>query len=166
MIRQAKKEDIPRILEIYAKAKDFMCKTGNPTQWNGSYPDEAVLLMDIQKQHLFVMEDSKNLYACFALIGGNDPTYDYIEGGRWSSNSPYGTIHRIAGDGTKKGILEECVQFARLKYQYLRIDTHEDNKPMQGAILKNSFSYRGIIYLSNGSPRLAYDWIEKEDKSL
>ena len=109
--------------------------------------------------NLFVMEDSKNIYGCFALIGGNDSTYDYIEGGQWSSNSSYGTIHRIAGDGTKKGVLEECVQFARLKYQYLRIDTHHDNKPMQGAILKNGFSHRGIIYLANGSPRLAYDWI-------
>ena len=33
MIRLAKEEDIPRLLEIYAMAKEFMRKTGNPTQW-------------------------------------------------------------------------------------------------------------------------------------
>ena len=43
MIRPATEHDLPRLLEIYASAKHFMHTHGNPTQWNGSYPDEETL---------------------------------------------------------------------------------------------------------------------------
>ena len=38
----------------------------------------------------------------------------------------------------------------------IRIDTHKDNKIMQGLLERHGFSYCGIIYLLNGAPRLAY----------
>ncbi len=159
MIRLAQKSEIQDILKIYSVAKKFMRENGNPTQWNGSYPDKETLLGDIDKKHLFVCEeaDSGELYGCFALIGGDDPTYAYIEG-KWKSAAPYAAIHRIASNGTKKGVFCECVRYARTKYDHLRVDTHEDNIPMQRAILKNGFEYTGIIYLENGSPRMAYEW--------
>lgn len=161
MLRIAEKEDIDRLLEIYFAARKFMHENGNPTQWGSNYPDEEILQKDIEKKHLFVIkkEDTDTICGCFALIGGNDPTYDVIEGGQWMSDSPYGTIHRMASDGSGKGLFEKCVQFARTKYDHLRVDTHENNKTMQHVILKNSFEYRGIIYLSDGSPRKAYEWI-------
>lgn len=159
MIRLATAHDIPRILEIYASAKSFMRTSGNPNQWNGAYPDKETLICDIEKDHLFVMfDDNLGIYGCFALIGGNDPTYSYIEG-KWKSTLPYGTIHRIEGDGRKNGVFAECTEFSRTRYSHLRVDTHEDNKPMQRAILRDGFNYAGIIYLENGDPRLAYEWI-------
>ena len=36
-----------------------------------------------------------------------------------------------------------------------------DNKVMQHCILKEGFTYQGIISLEDGSPRLAYEWINK-----
>ncbi len=160
MIRLAKKEEIEEILSIYEAAKIFMRKNGNPTQWNDGYPQKELLLSDIEKGELFVFEqESGRLSACFALIGGVDPTYGYIEGGSWMSDSAYGTIHRIASDGTEHGVFRKTVCFAKKTYHHLRVDTHEDNKPMQHVILKEGFSYRGIIYLENGDPRLAYEWI-------
>lgn len=159
MIRKAEKSDICRILEIYESAKSFMHNHGNPNQWNGSYPEKELLEADVDKGHLYVMYDEEDrLYGVFALIGGEDPTYGYIEG-QWKSTTYYGTIHRIAGDGSVRGILEECCGFARQTYNHLRVDTHEDNKPMQKAVAKNGFVYRGIIYLENGDPRFAYDWV-------
>ena len=157
MIRQATEKDISRLLEIYSSAKTFMHTNGNPNQWNGAYPDKDVLRADIEKGNLYAMYDGGRIYGCFALIGGDDPTYAYIEGG-WKSDSPYGTIHRIAGDGTKHGIMRECFDFARGKYDHLRVDTHEDNKPMQNAVKKCGFEYAGVIYLKDGSPRLAFEW--------
>lgn len=159
MIRLAKPEDIGRLLEIYDNAKLYMIKTGNPTQWNGSYPDRETLEEDIRKSQLFVMEENGGIYGCFALIGGEDPTYAVIEGGSWKSDTPYGTIHRIAGDGTRRGVFAECVLWARQKYNHLRVDTHEDNKPMQKVILENGFTYQGIIYIEDGTPRLAYELV-------
>lgn len=39
----------------------------------------------------------------------------------------------------------------------IRVDTHRDNISMQKMLLKNGFKYCGIIYLKDGSERLAYD---------
>ena len=47
MIRKAQPEDLPRILEIYAFARQFMRETGNPTQWAGGYPKEELIRKDI-----------------------------------------------------------------------------------------------------------------------
>lgn len=34
-IRKAEMKDMARILEIYAYARDYMVRTGNPKQWAG-----------------------------------------------------------------------------------------------------------------------------------
>lgn len=162
MIRLAKKEEMKRLFEIYAAAKAFMDKSGNPNQWDKNYPGEDALLYHIERDELFVVESRSGdgICACFALIDGIDPTYHVIDGGAWLSNAPYGTIHRVASDGTEKGLFDRIVKFARIRFDHLRIDTHEDNKPMQHVILKNGFKYCGIIYLEDGAPRLAYEWIK------
>ena len=43
------------------------------------------------------------------------------------------------------------------KRQYVRIDTHEDNKPMQGALKKFGFRECGVIHLERGAERIAFD---------
>ena len=43
----------------------------------------------------------------------------------------------------------------------IRIDTHRDNKIMQHNILKHGFTYCGIIYLTSGDERLAYQKLIK-----
>ena len=63
----------------------------------------------------------------------------------------------MAGDGTLHGVLGMIVAFCSRKISHLRIDTHEDNKVMQRAISKNGFQKRGIIYIEDGSPRIAYE---------
>ncbi len=158
MIRKAKNDELQTILAIYASAKNFMHTHGNPNQWNGAYPDKDTLASDIDMGHLYVMADENDtLYGVFALIGGKDATYEHIDG-KWRLDAPYGTIHRIASDGTKRGVMRECFDFAREIYSNLRVDTHEDNKPMQNAVKRCGFVYAGIIYLADGSPRLAYEW--------
>ena len=42
----------------------------------------------------------------------------------------------------------------------IRVDTHRDNAPMRRVIEENRFTCCGIIYLADGSPRLAFEWIE------
>ncbi len=161
MVRPVKKEEIDRVLEIYASAREFMCRSGNPTQWSGGYPGRELLLEDIQKGQLFGIEkeNESGLRGVFALISGEDPTYGFIDG-KWLSSAPYGTIHRVASDGSGKGMFKRCVEFARKYYNHLRIDTYKDNLPMQRVISENGFVYCGIIYLENGDPRMAYEWAE------
>lgn len=159
-IRQAVTDDLLRILEIYAYAREFMKKTGNPTQWSDKHPAKAVLERDIENGSLYAVWDEHTIHAVFALVLGSEPTYTRIENGQWLSKLPYGTMHRIASDGEIRGIFGEIVEFCSEKIPHLRIDTHENNKVMQHLIEKNGFEKCGIIYVADGTPRIAY---EKQD---
>lgn len=152
----AKETDLPRILEIYDIAKAYMRASGNPNQWNGAYPDPETLRTDIEKQRLYVYKKNGNIHGVFMLLLEEEPTYAYIEDGSWREETPYGTIHRLAGDGEVKGLFAKCVAFCEGKVKYLRADTHFDNHTMQHLLEKNGFERRGIIYLKNGDPRIAY----------
>lgn len=152
----AKEADLPRILEIYDIAKAYMRASGNPNQWNGAYPDPETLRTDMEKQRLYVYKKNGRIHGVFMLLLEEEPTYAYIEDGSWREETPYGTIHRLAGDGEVKGLFAKCVAFCEKKVPYLRADTHFDNHTMQHLLEKNGFERRGIIYLKNGDPRIAY----------
>lgn len=163
-IRKAKLEDLDRILEIYAYARAFMVKTGNPTQWGDGYPKRKLLIEDIGKEQLYVCERDSQIHGVFVFVIGDDPTYEIIEDGAWPNDLPYGTIHRIASDGQEKGILKLCVEFCSRQIDTLRIDTHHDNAVMQHAIEQNGFQKCGIIYAADGSPRIAYQLVDATEK--
>jgi len=156
-IRKAEMADLPRILEIYAYAREFMEKTGNPNQWKKTNPPRETLEADIPARNLYVVE-KEGIHGVFAYFTEPDPTYAYIEGGAWLDDSPYGTIHRIAGDGSG-GIFAAVLQYVTCLNPHVRIDTHEDNKVMQHILHKNGFRRCGIIYLANGEPRIAFEKI-------
>ena len=155
-IKKASPEDLQAIMKIYAGARAFMAKTGNPNQWKTGHPPRQLLEQDIREGNLYVLSCEGEIHGVFAFFLGEDPTYRVIQGNGWRSSAPYGTIHRIAGDGNG-GILHACVGFCRKQIGYLRIDTHEDNRVMQGALRKEGFAPCGIIHIADGSPRIAYD---------
>ena len=158
MIRQATVRDIPEILRIYDAARAFMRRSGNMTQWSGGYPSEEIVRADIMRGVSYVLEnEAGHLYAVFALIPGDDPTYAHIEGA-WRDDSPYATIHRAGSDGTERGTFRAILAFARAQHEHLRADTHADNLPMQNCLTQSGFTYCGIIYLKSGDPRRAYEW--------
>ena len=158
-IRHTRVEDIPRLQALFSHARSFMLETGNPSQWTAAYPSEELLRKDIGSRDSYVVEDEKQtVIATFVLRGGVDPTYDVIYEGRWLNDAPYATIHRIASDGTRKGILHLAMQFAQLDYNNIRIDTHRDNQVMRNAIAKEGFVYCGIIHCWNGDERVAYQF--------
>ncbi len=156
IVRNATPDDLPRIEEIYAGARAFMEKTGNPHQWGKTNPPHAWLVEDIEKQLLHVITDSRGIHGVFYFWIGEDPTYGKIEDGSWRSEEPYGTIHRIASDGSG-GILRAAVEFCSRQISHIRIDTHHDNVVMQHCVAKLGFQRSGIIHLANGSPRIAYE---------
>ena len=156
----AKESDLPRVLEIYAYARSFMAKTGNPTQWAGSYPQRELLEEDIANSGLYVVTEGGTICGVFYFVIGPDPTYAVIEKGAWHSDKTYGTIHRIAGNGTG-GVFGAALDFCRSKIDYLRIDTHDDNKVMQHVVTKHGFKACGIIYTDDGTPRIAFDRLEQ-----
>ena len=138
-----------------------MAQTGNPTQWGKTEPKVSQLKMDIAEKKLYVIE-SDGVHGVFFFTVGEDPTYAVIENGCWLSDEPYGTIHRIAGDGSG-GIFAACLEFCSRMISHLRIDTHRGNLPMRRALEKAGFTFCGRITLIGGSedgdPRLAFEKI-------
>lgn len=159
-ITEAKPEHIPEILRVLNAARIFMCRNGNPIQWAEGYPSKAMIEEDIRLGVGYVIletEQSGQPSGYFVLMDGPDPTYSEIYDGAWSYDKPYGVIHRLASDGSLRGIASAVFDFAASRYLYLRIDTHRDNAVLQQILKQHLFAYCGIIYLANGSPRLAFD---------
>lgn len=176
MIRLARYDDLDRIMEIYQEARNYMEANGNPDQWGKNHPPRQLLEEDIGMGQLYVYtenrkaqtEDSikepailhgETIHGVFAFIIGADPTYTYIEEGAWLNDEIYGTIHRIAGDGVAKGVFEKCLDFCKSRIDNLRIDTHHKNYIMQHLVEKNGFERCGIVYMEDGSPRIAYQYL-------
>lgn len=157
MIRLAKYQDLPKILEIYEYARQFMRAQGNPSQWGSTHPEEDILAADIDNNVLYVIEENNQIHGVFAFIIGEDSTYDIIDQGEWRCSDTYGTIHRVAAANGTHGIVEQVVDYCKSLHPYIRIDTHEKNLVMQHLIQKTGFEKSGIIYAYDGSPRLAYE---------
>ncbi len=158
MIRAAQTQDLNAIETVYTAARAFMRASGNMRQWVDGYPQRDLLAADIQKGQLFVLEENGCVHGAFAFILGEDPTYGYIENGKWPNSKPYGTIHRIGTDGKIKGAVKAALDFALQYTDEVRADTHEDNRPMQHVLAKNGFVRCGVIYLEDGAPRIAYQY--------
>lgn len=155
-IRLATYDDLDEIRNIFLVAKSKMVSDGNLEQWKDIDYPFCYTKEDIDKRQCYVIEnDNKELVATFVYIIGEDPTYSYIEG-KWLNNNKYGTIHRIASNNKEKHIFKTVLDYVLSSRIDIRIDTHKDNKRMKHLIEKNGFTYCGIIYVRDGTLRLAY----------
>lgn len=154
-IRKAQATDLERLMEVYAAAREIMRRSGNPNQWGSEKPPRSAIEEDIRSGNGYVVLDGGVLCGAFAFLKGEDPTYGFIEGA-WLNDEPYGTVHRLASDGTRRGILEACLRFCEEEVDNVRVDTHEDNRIMRHLLAKYGYTECGIIYLANGEPRRAY----------
>ena len=163
VIRPATPADLPALRPVFEAAKGIMRADGNLTQWAApGFPDDTLLLRDITRGGGFVIESvipseaKESLVAYFALLPSPEPTYDRIDGA-WLTDAPYGVIHRMASYPDVHGIFSAVLDYAAARYTHLRIDTHRDNHIMQHLIEKHNFTYCGIIWLEDGTERLAYE---------
>ncbi len=160
-IRKTEPADMSRIMEIYAGARKFMAEHGNPNQWGPTnWPPEALIRQDIARGTSYVCEEEGRTVGTFFFAFGRDiePAYAEITEGEWLDGSPYGVVHRIASDGTVKGVGAFCLGWAYAQCGHLRIDTHGDNRVMQGLLEKLGFVHCGTIFVEEDDfPRLAYE---------
>lgn len=170
-IRKATRQDFDRMMEIFAFARSFMAEHGNPNQWGPSnWPPEDLILKDIRDEKSYVcLNDEGRVIGTFFFDFGEsiEPTYRKITDGAWLDESPYGVIHRIAGDGSEKGIGAFCINRAFEKCKHLRIDTHADNIVMQNLLKKLGFVHCGTIFVEkDNSPRLAFEKTNSKKESI
>ncbi len=161
-IRKAVTQDLARIMEIYAYARDFMERTGNPNQWGRTnWPPKELIREDIREGNSYVcLNDTGRVVGAFFFAQGEDvePTYREITDGSWLFSGRYGVVHRIASDGSEKGIGAFCLNWAYERCGHLRIDTHGDNVVMQGLLRKLGFVHCGTVFVrEDHDPRLAFE---------
>ncbi len=160
-IRKSTERDFDRMMEIYICARRFMAEHGNPNQWGPTnWPPETLIHQDIAQGNSYVCVHEGRVVGTFFFICGKDiePVYAGITEGKWLDDSPYGVVHRIASDGTVKGVGAFCLNWAFEQCGHLRIDTHGDNRIMQRVVEKLGFAHCGTIYVEEDNyPRLAYE---------
>lgn len=167
-IRKSEPADIGRIMEIYAGARKFMAEHGNPNQWGPTnWPPEALIREDMANGNSYVcLNDIDRVIGTFFYVQGDEiePTYREIEDGAWIGPGPYGVVHRIAADGSEKGIGSFCINWAYGQCGHLRMDTHGDNKVMQSLLKKLGFVHCGTIHVvEDNDPRLAFEKTSAKD---
>lgn len=156
-IRPTTYADLDALTVIFSYARAQMAADGNPTQWGDGYPTREQLENDIQRGVSYVIVHEGVPCATFVFIIGDDPTYAYIEDGQWLDDTlPYGTIHRIASNGQRRGIFRTILDWCSAQCSNIRIDTHQANARMIHLIEQAQFTHCGIIYTRDNSPRMAY----------
>ncbi|HEX9980205.1 MAG TPA: GNAT family N-acetyltransferase [Flavobacterium sp.] len=156
-VREATQADIDVILLIVDEARNIMRETGNATQWDNGYPSREIISDDINRRQAFICVADGEIAGYFCFIKGTDPDPNYtaIEGA-WLDDAPYGVIHRLASGRKVKGIARKAFDFAFSQTSNIRVDTHHDNIPMQNFLKKAGFTYCGVIYVHDGTPRDAF----------
>ena len=161
-IRKAIEQDFDRIMAIYEHARRFMAEHGNPDQWGPTnWPPEDLIHEDIKNGDSYVcINDAGDVAGVFYYVSGTDiePTYRVIADGKWIGDDHYGVVHRIASDGSQKGIGAFCISWAYEQCGHLRMDTHNDNKVMQNLLTKLGFVHCGTIFVrEDKNPRMAFE---------
>jgi GNAT superfamily N-acetyltransferase len=161
--RKATETDINNIMNIIAQAQAYFKEQGI-NQWQNNYPNVETINNDIANKNSYVLIKDNNIVATAAVSFDGEKTYDFIYAGEWISNNEYAVIHRIAVDNTYKGlglssqIIKHVEELCLNKGVHsIKVDTHEENISMQKLIKKNKFQYCGIIYLEDGSKRIAFE---------
>ncbi len=161
--RKANEEDVKNIMNIIKQAQAWFKEQGI-NQWQNNYPNIETIINDINNNYSYVLSKDNIVIGTAAVSFDGEKTYDSIYDGKWMSNDKYAVIHRMAIDPNYKGLGLASVLFRYIEELCLgrsiysiKVDTHEENLPMQKSFYKNAFQYCGIIYLEDKSKRMAFE---------
>jgi GNAT superfamily N-acetyltransferase len=163
--RKAAESDVKRIMAIINQAQAYF-KAHGIDQWQDNYPDPKTIQGDIFSQNGYVLLRDDIIVGTVAVSFDGEKSYDSIYCGKWISNDKYAVIHRIAVDDNYKGLGLSSVIIKNIEeiglgrgLHSIKVDTHKMNASMQRLLLKNGFRYCGVIYLKDGSERIAFEKI-------
>lgn len=163
-IRRTEERDLREITRIYDEARASLKGLGID-QWQDGYPEERDIRRDMENGVSRVVTENGAVIATAAVYVGHEPTYDVIYDGKWRTESrTYGIIHRIAVSSETRGrnvagaLFRYCAGLAtREGVKSLRCDTHRGNTVMRHTLEKNGYILCGVIRLSSGAERVAYE---------
>ena len=135
MIRLAKHDDIKRIIKITKACAKHMINN-SIYQWNEHYPTISAFKKDIDRQELFVLENSKSIVGCIVISTLIDNEYLPVKWLTQNKNNIY--IHRLAvhpgfqGQGLAQKLMNFAEDYAKTNnFLSIRLDTFSKNKRNQ-----------------------------------
>ena len=160
MIRKAKLPEIAEILELTRACGKEMASRGI-YQWNDSYPSRTVLENDVDRNELYVLEDSGRLLGIIALTNLIDEEYKSVSWLTPNHNNLY--VHRLAIDPKYQGLgfaqhlMSFAEDFARKgNFTSIRLDTFSQNPRNQKFYEQRGYSRLGVVYFPNQSEHPFY----------
>lgn len=154
MIRNAKAEELDRLMPIFEGAKAFMRERGNPNQWQ-DYPPRELIAEDIARGECFVLEDEDGIQGVFVLSFRRDEEYELPEAG--FGGGEYATIHRLASTGKRRGVFRQTLDYCTARADCFRVDTHVENRIIREKLAAYGFQEKGELY-RYGERFLTYEW--------
>ena len=169
---QATPDDETEIWNIVHQAALDMARKGRH-QWDENYPPREHIAHDIEQGNGYVMKLNGEIAGYTAVSCDEEPSYEQLKG-KWLSNQPYATMHRIAiadayhGKGLARLLFTEAERICR-KQQFgsIRIDTNYDNVEMLHLIDSLGFTRCGLCYYDHGGrkvERIACEKLLTHDK--
>lgn len=162
IFRKATTADIDTI-ERMIKAASGRLGAAGIDQWQRGYPNRCSIENDVEAGVGMVLALGNEVLAYGAVIFTGEPAYDDLTGGKWLTDGEYAVVHRLCvseifvGMGFAKQFMSAAETMAAERVKSFRIDTHPDNKIMQGLVKRMGFTYCGDVVIE--SRRLAYEKI-------
>lgn len=153
---KAREEHIDRIWAITGMAKRQLKNLGLD-QWQSGYPSLEIWQKDVAEGMAYLAVEEGEILGVFAYQVTPDVSYYEIENGKWLTDAPYASMHRVcvADDCKGKGVAGKMFAYGfqmakRDGFDSVRIDTHPGNLPMQRALGKAGFERCGEVHLAEG----------------
>ncbi len=154
-IRKAELKDFDQVMAILQDGRNQLAESGID-QWQGDYPNPNHVRQDIENGYAYLAKaDDGETVGTLTIIPAPDHAYDQLDGHWQVDTNDYVTIHRVAihSDHTGHGYASQLYQ-AVINYftsgfndiKSVRVDTHEDNLPMQHLIEKSGFKRVGTLH--------------------
>lgn len=151
MIRPAKIDDIPYILELTrACAADL--RASEIFQWNDAYPSREIFENDLQREELYVLTGNGEIRACIVVTSTKDEEYEEIA---WTvPEGRHVYIHRLAVHPNLQGngLAGKLMDFAEQKASEagcdsVRLDTFSQNPRSNALYQRRGYVRCGHIFL-------------------
>jgi RimJ/RimL family protein N-acetyltransferase len=156
--RRAEPTDVDAIMGIVAQAQKYLRDSG-VDQWQDGYPDPGIFQHDISlgQGWFFTCGGRPAGYACLSMR--HEKSYDNIDGAWLTEGDDYAVVHRamVADEFRHTPLAFEMFSLAEdlaagFGKVSVRVDTHRDNRAMNGLAGKLGFTFCGIVDVSLMDP--------------
>jgi len=156
--RRAEPADVDALMDIVAQARQYLRASG-VDQWQDGYPRPDVFQYDISlgQGWFFTCGGRPAGYACISMR--HEASYDVIDGAWLTEGDDYAVVHRamVADEFRHTPLASEMFSLAEdLAAGFgkisVRVDTHRDNRAMNGLAKKLGFTFCGVVDVSLMDP--------------